>query len=334
MKPVVCAITILGTLSGMAATAQASEGGASFYIPSLSVPLAGFLPPPGVYFDNTFYFYDGKLPGGRRTRLGGNIVSEVEVDAKIDFATGLWVTPAEILGGNLAFSLTVPIGEPAVRAGAVISGPILNRLIGGPLALRASDATLNYGDPVLASLIGWHSGNWHWKLAAAASIPAGAYQPGELSNVALNRWVGDFAAAMTYLDPARGIELSAVGGFTVNGENSDTDYRTGNELHLDLSATKFLTKDLSVGVVGSHYQQITGDSGEGARLGPYKGRVTAVGGTVGYTFTAGHTPISTRLKVLREVEVENRFQGTIGFVQVSFPLWSPPPVAQPITAKF
>jgi hypothetical protein len=71
---------------------------------------------------------------------------------------------------------------------------------------------------------------------------------------------------------------------------------------------------------------------------PYKGRVTAVGGTVGYTFTAGHTPISTRLKVLREVEVENRFQGTIGFVQVSFPLWVPTPshsaVPAPISARY
>ena len=65
--------------------------------------------------------------------------------------------------------------------------------------------------------------------------------------------------------------------------------------------------------------------------------MTAVGGTIGYNFTLGHTPISTRLKVLREVEVENRFRGTIGFVQVSFPLWVPPPAApaaQPITARF
>jgi hypothetical protein len=76
-------------------------------------------------------------------------------------------------------------------------------------------------------------------------------------------------------------------------------------------------------VIASHYQQVTGDSGEGARLGPYKGRVTAVGGTFGYTFAVGQIPVSTRVKVLREVEVENRFQGTIGWVQVSFPLWVP-----------
>ena len=63
--------------------------------------------------------------------------------------------------------------------------------------------------------------------------------------------------------------------------------------------------------------------------------MTAVGGTLGYNFILGQTPVSTRLKVLQEVEVENRFRGTIGFVQVSFPLWVPPaPAAQPVAAKF
>jgi hypothetical protein len=42
---------------------------------------------------------------------------------------------------------------------------------------------------------------------------------------------------------------------------------------------------------------------------------------------AGGTPISTRLKVLRDVTVENSFRGIIGFVQVSAPLWTPPPAA-------
>jgi hypothetical protein len=88
---------------------------------------------------------------------------------------------------------------------------------------------------------------------------------------------------VTYLDLALGIELSAVGGLTVNGENPDTDYQSGKELHVDISASKFLTKELSVGVIASHYHQITGDSGAGNSIGPFKGRVTAVGGTIGYT---------------------------------------------------
>jgi hypothetical protein len=142
---------------------------------------------------------------------------------------------------------------------------------------------------------------------------------------------------VTYLDPELGIDLTAVGGFTVNGENPDTDYRTGEELHLEAGLTKYLTKEFSISAIGAHYQQITGDSGEGARLGPYKGRATALGGGLGYNFTLGHTPVSTKVKVLREVDVENRPQGTIGWVQVSFPLWAPPPshyaAAAPISTR-
>jgi hypothetical protein len=173
-------------------------------------------------------------------------------------------------------------------------------------------------------------------VGASVNIPGGAYQPGELSNVALNRWIGDFFGAVTYLDQTRGLELSAVGGLSVNGENPDTDYRTGTELHLDLALSQYLSKELSVGVIASHYRQISGDSGDGNRIGPFKGRVTAVGGTAGYTFALGNIPIATRLKVLREVDVENRFQGTIGFLQVSFPLWVPRPAAAetPVVVKY
>jgi hypothetical protein len=323
-------------LACVATDVAATEGGASLYIPGLSVPTAGVLPGPGIYFDNTAYFYDAKLPGGRTTRLGGNIVSEVKIKLWADFATGLWVTPLQIFGGNLAFGVTVPFGEPDVKAGAIISGPIINRLLGRPLTLGVRDRDLNFGDPVVSSTIGWHSGNWHWKVGAAASILAGAYEPGELSNVALNRWVGDFSGALTFLDPALGIDLSAAAGFEINGRNDATDYRSGNAFHLDLSAMKFLTKELSVGVIASHYQQLTGDTGDGATLGPYKGRTTAVGGTLGYTFHVGHIPVSTRVKVLREVDVENRFQGTIGYLQISFPLWVAPHASptQPVVAKF
>ncbi|WP_431311105.1 transporter [Methylobacterium nigriterrae] len=42
-----------------------------------------------------------------------------------------------------------------------------------------------------------------------------------------------------------------------------------------------MTKELTVGLVGYFYDQLTGDSGSGDRIGPFKGRVTALGGSVG-----------------------------------------------------
>ncbi len=246
--------------------------------------------------------------------------------------TPIWVTPLEILGGNLAFSATVPFGNPFVSAGAVIAAPRLGRAF----LFKQRDQDLNFGDPVVSSFVGWHSGKFHWSTDLSVNIPAGAYEDGELSNVAFNRWIGDVYGALTYLDPALGLDISGTVGFEFNGTNDETDYNSGNAFHADLAISKFLTKELSVGFLASHYQQVSDDGGGGNSVGPNKGRVTAVGGTIAYNVQIGPVPVSTRIKVLREVETENRFRGTIGLFMVSFPLGgqAPPAPAQPVSAKF
>ena len=320
-------MALMATVTLTGAPAEAAEGGLSFYIEGQAVPLGGVVPPPGLYFDSNTYFYSGKIGGNRTNQLGGNVVANVNANIVADFATALWVTPVQVLGGDLAFAFVMPFGEPAVRAGVLLNGPLINQRLGRPAGASAFDATLNPGDPIVSASLGWHSGNWHWKVAGVLSIPGGGYEPGQLSNIALNRYIGDISAAGTYLDPVAGIELSAAAGFTLNGKNPATQYITGNEFHVDVSASKYLTKELSVGVIASHYQQITADSGSGAKVGPFKGRVTAVGGTLGLTAPFAGIPVTARVKVLREVEVENRFKGTIGFLEVSFPLWRAPRAA-------
>ncbi|MGX1743222.1 SphA family protein [Bosea sp. NPDC055353] len=284
------------------------------------------LPPPGFYFENDFYSYSGRLSARTRTQFGGAVLGNVKVEARANFMTPTWVTPVQILGGNLAFAVSIPFGTPRISAGAVIAAPRLGRAFG----VSTRDATFNLGDPIVSSLIGWHSGNFHWQVGGSVSVPAGAYQEGELSNMAFNRWIGDISAAGTWLDPKIGLDISAAVGFEINGRNKDTDYRSGNAFHADLAITQYLSKEFSVGVIASHYQQVSGDGGGGASLGPYKGRVTALGGSIGYNFSVAGTPIAARLKVLREVSVENRPQGTIALISVAFPLGHvPSPAAAP-----
>jgi hypothetical protein len=312
--------------------ARATEGGASLYVPGLRGPLAGIVPPPGFYFNNDAYYYYGELPGARRLQIGGAVVSNVKQRAYVDFVTPIWVTPLEVLGGNLAFSVSLPFGAPYVSAGAVIVAPRLGRAF----AFKQRDQDFNFGDPVVSSFVGWHSGNFHWSAGVSVSIPAGGYEEGELSNVALNRPIGDIYGALTYLDPALGLDISGAIGFEINGENDDTDYASGNAFHADLAISKNLTKEFSVGLLAAHYQQVTDDGGEGNRVGPNRGRVTALGATAAYNFTVGQTPVSTRIRVLREVETENRFRGTIGLFTVSFPLGghAAHEAAPPVTAKY
>jgi hypothetical protein len=101
------------------------------------------------------------------------------------------------------------------------------------------------------------------------------------------------------------------------------------------TVSKFLTKDFTIGVIAGYYQQVSDDRGSGNGIGPFKGQVTAVGGTASYNFNVGATPVSARIKVLREVEVENRPEGTIGLFTVSFPIGGAAPTPpKPITAKY
>lgn len=305
--------------------ASATEGGTSLYVPGIRGPGAGIVPPPGFYFENDIYSYSGRLSAARQTQIGGAVVANVKVEARVDFATPTWVTPVEIFGGNLGFALTLPFGVPRVSAGALIAAPRLGRAFG----FKQRDSAFLFGDPIVTSFVGWHAGNFHWQVGGAVNIPSGTYREGELSNLSFNRWIGDIYAAATWLDPTIGLDISGAVGFEINGKNNDTDYKTGNAVHADFAISQYFTKDFSVGALFAHYQQLTGDSGAGASLGPYKGRVTAVGGTVAYSFKVASVPVTARLKVLREVSVENRPQGTIALVSVAFPLGVTPPAAPP-----
>ena len=304
---------------------HATESGASLYVPGFRGPLAGIVPPPGFYFESDFYSYSGRLSATTQTQIGGAVLSNVKVQARAAFVTPTWVTPVEILGGNLGFALSLPFGDPRVSAGALIAAPRLGRAFG----VKLRDSDFLFGDPILTSFVGWHAGNFHWQVGGAVNIPSGTYREGQLSNLSFNRWIGDIYAAATWLDPKIGLDISGAVGFEINGKNDDTDYNSGNAVHVDLAVSQYLSKEFSIGALFSHYQQITGDSGAGATLGPYKGRVTAVGGTIGYTFNVGTTPVSTRLKVLREISVDNRPQGTIALVTVAFPIGVVPPAAPP-----
>ena len=85
-----------------------------------------------------------------------------------------------------------------------------------------------------------------------------------------------------------------------------------------------LPKQFAAGLVGYHYQQLTGDSGSGAVLGDFKGRVTAIGPAINYDFQLGMLPVSTTLKWTHEFGAENRLKGDVAMFTVLIPLGAPP----------
>jgi hypothetical protein len=261
----------------------------------------------------------------RQTGALLNVDVDISVDANayVNAPYALWIAPEKVWGGNVGLGVMVPVGYKRVDIGVDAS---LNLTLPNGIEIQANrhrdfgEDSTKFGDPVLNALIGWHQGNWHWTVGALLNVPIGPWDTDSITNVSFHHWGLDTTAGVTWLDAARGHEVSVAAGFTFNWENPATDYTTGTEFHFEWALMQHFSKTFSLGVGGYHYQQVTGDSGRGASLGDFEGRVTAIGPVMTYTFICGKTPISTQLEWMHEFDVENRAEGDSGFLNVTIPL--------------
>lgn len=307
----------LGALC-FAAPAHASENGVSFYLLGSGGPGTAMLPPiEGIFFDNSYYHYHGEAKADRQFIVGGNLVAGLDATIDANFGTILWVPTTDFAGGTLAVGGTLVVGRPDMKVDAVISGPQ-----GNPVSIsRQADAWI-VADPVATAALGWTiAKNTHLATTATVNIPIGQYREGELANLSFHRWVVDASTALTWHDAEAGWDASAKAGLTFNGENDFTDYDTGTEFHLEGAIERIFSKQFSAGAQAYHFQQISGDSGTGARLGSFKGRVSAIGATAAYSFQLGRLPVTMRGRAFKEFGEKNRVgNGTIFFLSLNFPL--------------
>jgi hypothetical protein len=311
-----------------ASTAHADEGGSSIYLLGSGAPNAAVLPPlPGVFLDDSFYIYDGSVGASKDFIINGKVVANVSATIAADFTTLLWVPTTNFAGGTLAVGTAIPFGAVNVDASAVFTGPL-----GRTFDVSQHDSTFVVGDPLVMAQLGWTKGKMHITASTFVNIPVGNYNQNALANLAFHRWAVDGSLAVSWHDPKAGWDISGKAGITFNGKNDFTDYNSGNDLHLELSAEKTFSPKFSAGVFGYQFFQISGDSGPGAKLGPFKGKVTGLGGTMAYNTIMGRSPATFRLRVAQEVWNENRLQGTAVMVSFSLPLSMKMPAQMPSPA--
>ena len=118
----------------------------------------------------------------------------------------------------------------------------------------------------------------------------------------------------------RATSFRSSAGLTYNWGNPDTDYKNGIDSHLDWAASQFLNEQLHVGVAGYVYCQLTGDSGSGATLGPFKSRVFGVGPQAGYFFPVGSRKGYVNLRGYWEFDAKNRAEEWNVWLTLSLPL--------------
>jgi hypothetical protein len=298
--------------------AYADESGVSYWLPGRFSSLAATPGVPGwsmaeVYYHTTVAA-SGAVAAAREIQIGRfpatvNVNFNANLNAQADLLllnpTYTFATP--VLGGQLAIGVTGIFG----RASTSIDGTLTTGF--GPFAITRmgsiSDSITSVGDLYPQATLKWNAGVHNFMTYLTGDIPVGAYDPARLSNLGIGHGAIDGGGGYTYFNPATGHEFSAVAGFTYNFKNQDTQYQNGIDFHIDWGASKFLSKQVFVGLVGYAYQQVTDDFGQHPILGGFRSRVIGLGPQIGYLFPVGDMQGYLNLKGYGEFDAANRPSG-------------------------
>lgn len=265
---------------------QASENGGNTYPNGAEGFMAGAVPPPGTYFLNYLTHYQASRINDSK---GNKLPFDVEIRATAEVARFLHVSDITILGGAWGGHILIPLVHVA------IDSPVA-ALDGRHSGL--GDITI---DPFILS---WHAGNWHWVTGIDVVVPTGQYDKAEpASSIGRNYWAIEPVFGITYLSPG-GFEASGKFMFDYNFKNRDRDYKSGNEFHIDYTLSQKFG-DMTAGIGGYYFHQITDDSGTLAPADGNRGKALAIGPQLKYDYKG----MSFIGKWQHEVIAENRAQG-------------------------
>jgi hypothetical protein len=300
--------------------ACADETGESFWTPGSFGSLAATPSQPGFSLSSTWYRTSTTAgsEGARAIRIGrleasvAESVSAVSISPEdLAMITPSYTFATPVLGGQAAIGLQAVYGRKRTTDDAVLNTPVLV----GPFATNRSrfdtisDTVTGFGDLSPQFSLRWNAGVHNVMTYMTGNIPVGAYNRARLSNIGIGHGAVDAGGAYTYLNEQTGYEFSAVAGFTYNFVNPHTQYQNGIDVHLDWGASRYLTKQLQMGLVGYLYNQASCDGGAGDRVGCFQSRVASAGGQLGYTIPMGDLDGNVSIKAYKEFAAANRPEG-------------------------
>jgi hypothetical protein len=305
--------------------AQADNGGIGFWLPGTMGSLSAVPGQPGMSYTFQYIHLDATAGGGKALQNNAAIVAglQAKADAAVFLPTYTFATP--VLGGQLTIGVAAVPGAIGVDISATLTGPRGNTISGS-----AFDNRVTWADVYYLGELKWNFGVNNFMTYVFGNIPSGTYDSTRLANLSIGFVGVDVGGGYTYLNPKTGQEFSVVAGFSFNGTNTAIDYRNGVDFHADFAASQFIGKTVHAGFVGYVYQQVTGDTGTGAKLGENKGTAFALGPQVGFFFPAmeGYTGY-LNIRGYFDMYTENRPVNKTAMVTLSFTPAAPPPPQGP-----
>ncbi|MBR0789605.1 transporter [Bradyrhizobium manausense] len=315
--------------------ALADAGGVSFWLPGLMGSLAATPAVPGWAYSTIYIHLQDNAGKGQSfiTPGGGTGAVTAGLNAHADvLVQGLtYTSPLSVFGGQAAFTVLAAPGNIGVGIDATLTGPRGNTISGS-----ASDNRTTMTDVFYQGTLKWNQGVHNEMVYITGNIPSGTYDSSRLANLSFGFPAVDAGAGYTYLDPKSGHEFSVVSGLTYNFMNGALQYQNGIDFHVDWAASQFITKTIHVGLAGYYFQQLTDDSGPGAKLGGFRGMSVGIGPQIGFIIPMNNGYQGyLNLRGYKDLEVENRPKSWTGWVTFSLSPAAPEPaVTKPIVRKY
>ena len=293
-----------------------SAGGGQAYTNGSEDFRVGLLPPPGIHYVHYANFFDSD---DLKDNDGNAINGADDTTTFANTLRFLWITDLEILGGNYATHLFIPIvytdvgGQDKVGLGNIIFTPFL---------------------------MGWRGDSFHfWVNFADIFAPTRTdYSKRDRANLGNNFWTIEPIVAFSWLPTISSVPgyFEVTSKFMYDFNTKDRDHIVtadeaqklgspslagrektrlpGQEFHFDYVLGYHPNEDWEVGAVGYFYHQTTDDEISGDNVDSRLGRVFAIGPGVKYNFER----LSLIGKVYFETLAKNRYEGVSAFIKLNY----------------
>jgi hypothetical protein len=282
----------------------ATEGGATHYTPGAVATLIDLAPSkPGWVIAPAYLHYSADAGDFVQTPVIGQIALGLNVKSDTALLGGLYTFQEPVLGAHYTVGAYLPYAFVEVEA--TVSTEF------GARARR--DSASGLGDVTLVpAMLAWKSGPWQYNALVPIVAPTGSYKTDSLANPGLNDWSFDPTVGVSYDNDKTGFNAAVYAGLEVNTTNQDTDYRSGTLLHFDGSVQQLFSAGagfLGIGAEAFYLNQVSGDSGRGARLGDFKGHPIGVGPLLTSVLPLAKDTLVAELRWLTEMSVTRRLDG-------------------------
>ncbi len=298
LKKLAAGLCLIGL--GLASPAMAREPGVPTSMPvggTMGVPV-GASPPPGLYLSSRTGFADFTLYDDNGDKVG------VDLSVRDTAFQFIWVPGVKLWGGDYKALMTIPLLDIDQRLAAGLGGAHDSRFSFGQIEVRPLDVSWQVQPGIFVST------------GVSVFAPTGSWSASKAVNTQGNFWTVAPSVGFSYLRDGWNASLHAI--YFTNTRNNDNDYKSGDELVVNMTALKDFN-GWSVGPVGYYRKQITNDDNDGSAYGGMTaGKAEQLALGLGFTHRFG--PVELNVNYTKDIVHKNTVAGDRLWLNVTLPL--------------